>query len=116
MRQRRALEVRGEFQGLDHLGVEKQLLKTPGVTGAAANPASESVTVDFDEQLVTPAALPQAAARRDLQSCAYSNCAVVTLFRGERLGLITSIEIMASCQPPRLVKAPKVSAPFTLIG
>jgi len=47
------LEVRGLFEELDHLGVEKQLLKTPGVTAARANPASESVTVDFDEKAVS---------------------------------------------------------------
>lgn len=51
------LEVRGQFDGIDHLGVEKQLLKTPGVIGATANPASESVTVDFDEHLVAPTTL-----------------------------------------------------------
>ena len=43
------LEVRGLFQCLDHLAVEKQLLKIPGVSRAEANPASESVTVAFDE-------------------------------------------------------------------
>ena len=60
------LEVRGQLDGLDHLGVEKQLLKTPGVTRATANPASESVTVDFDEHLVTPAAL-----RKIINDCAF---------------------------------------------
>ena len=60
------LEVRGQFQGLDHLAVEKQLLKTPGVIGARANPASESVTVDFDERSVTPAAL-----RKVITDCAF---------------------------------------------
>ena len=60
------LEVRGQFEGLDHLGVEKQLLKTPGVIGARANPASESVTVDFDERSVTAAAL-----RRVINDCAF---------------------------------------------
>ena len=47
------LEVRGLFEELDHLGVEKQLSQTPGVSRAIASPASESVTVDFDERLVT---------------------------------------------------------------
>ena len=47
------LEVRGLFEELDHLGLEKQLLKAPGVTAALANPASESVTVDFDEKVVS---------------------------------------------------------------
>ena len=51
------LEVRGLFEELDHLGVEKQLLMTPGVTAARANPASESVTVDFDEKAVSAEAL-----------------------------------------------------------
>ena len=60
------LEVRGQFQGLDYLGVEKQLLRTPGVIGATANPASESVTVDFDERSVTPAAL-----RKVITDCAF---------------------------------------------
>ena len=60
------LEVRGQFQGLDHLAVEKQLLKTPGVIGARANPASESVTVDFDERSVTPAVL-----RKVITDCAF---------------------------------------------
>ena len=60
------LEVRGQFECLDHLGVEKQLMKTPGVIGARANPSSESVTVDFDEHLVTPAAL-----RKIITDCAF---------------------------------------------
>jgi Cu2+-exporting ATPase len=60
------LEVRGQFEVLDHLGVEKQLLKTPGVIGATANPASQSVTVDFDEHLVTPATL-----RKIITDCAF---------------------------------------------
>ena len=60
------LEVRGQFQGLDHLGVEKQLLKTRGVVGATANPASESVTVNFDEQLITPGTL-----RKIINDCAF---------------------------------------------
>ncbi|MCF8706905.1 heavy metal translocating P-type ATPase [Rhizorhapis sp. SPR117] len=45
------LEARGLFQCLDHLGVEKQLSKRAGVLSAEANPASESVTVVFDETL-----------------------------------------------------------------
>ena len=64
--QKTTLEVRGQFESLDHLGVEKQLLKTPGVIGARANPASESVTVDFDERSVTPAAL-----RKVITDCAF---------------------------------------------
>ncbi|MFC0339517.1 heavy metal translocating P-type ATPase [Paracoccus niistensis] len=42
------LEVGGLFEELDHLGVEKQLRQEPGVRRAVANPASGSVTVDFD--------------------------------------------------------------------
>ena len=64
--QKTTLEVRGQFESLDHLGVEKQLLKMPGVIGATANPASESVTVDFDEQLVTPTAL-----RKIITDCSF---------------------------------------------
>ena len=51
------LEVRGLFEELDHLGVEKQLLKTAGVRAARANPASESVTVEYDEGQASAAAL-----------------------------------------------------------
>ena len=51
------LEVRGLFEVLDHLGVEKQLSQSPGVLRAEANPASESVTVIFDEKLTSAAAL-----------------------------------------------------------
>ena len=53
------LEVRGLFEELDHLGVEKQLRSVAGVLDARANPASESVTVDFDEQLTDAAALKE---------------------------------------------------------
>jgi Cu2+-exporting ATPase len=53
------LEARGLFEGLDHLGIEKQLLRMPGVSRASANPASESVTVDFDERLTAIPALRQ---------------------------------------------------------
>ncbi|PEQ12495.1 copper-translocating P-type ATPase [Novosphingobium sp. PC22D] len=51
------LEARGLFQCLDHLGVEKQLSKCAGVLSAEANPASESVTVVFDETLINVAEL-----------------------------------------------------------
>jgi Cu2+-exporting ATPase len=51
------LEVRGLFEELDHLGVEKQLRSVAGVLDARANPASESVTVDYDEQLTDAATL-----------------------------------------------------------
>ena len=51
------LEVRGLFEELDHLAVERQLRSVAGVRDARANPASESVTVDFDEQLTSPSDL-----------------------------------------------------------
>ena len=50
-------EVRGLFEELDHLAVERQLRSVAGVRDARANPASESVTVDFDEQLTSPSGL-----------------------------------------------------------
>ena len=45
------LKVHGLFEELDHLGVEKQLQRAEGVARAEANPASESVTVDYDEKV-----------------------------------------------------------------
>ncbi|MDV3258124.1 MAG: heavy metal translocating P-type ATPase [Sphingomonas sp.] len=60
------LEVQGEAQGLDHLGLEKQLLKTPGVIAARANPASGSVTLDYDEHEVDAPAL-----RRRIAECGF---------------------------------------------
>ena len=60
------LEVRGQFEALDHLGVEKQLLQASGVSGARANPASESVTIDFDESLTTPSVL-----KKLIDECGY---------------------------------------------
>src|SRR3546814_9720843 len=41
----------------DLLGVEKQLRSLAGVRDARANPASESVTVDYDEGVTDPASL-----------------------------------------------------------
>jgi len=51
------LEVQGLFEELDHLAVERQLRSVAGVRDARANPASESVTVDFDKQLTSPSDL-----------------------------------------------------------
>ena len=51
------LEVGGLFEELDHLGVERQLSRAPGVRSARSNPASGSVTVDYDESVTTPASL-----------------------------------------------------------
>ena len=52
-------EVGGLFEGLDHLGVEKQLARARGVSSARSNPASASVTVDYDESLTTAATLQE---------------------------------------------------------
>ena len=53
------LEVGGMFEGLDHLGVEKQLSKAPGVASARSNPGFGSVTVEFDEKVTSPAELKE---------------------------------------------------------
>jgi Cu2+-exporting ATPase len=54
------LEVRGLFEELDHLGIEKQLAKLPGVVQVGANPASETITVEYDETLISADDLRQA--------------------------------------------------------
>ena len=53
------LEVGGLTEGLDHLGVEKQLSKASGVASARSNPGFGSVTVEFDEKITNPAELKQ---------------------------------------------------------
>jgi Cu2+-exporting ATPase len=53
------LEVGGLFEELDHLGVEKQLSEEKGVRRATSNPASGSVTVDFDETVTNVERLRQ---------------------------------------------------------
>jgi Cu2+-exporting ATPase len=60
------LEVKGLFEALDHLGVEKRVGALPGVASAQANPASASVTVHFD-----PAVTSEAALRRAVRDCGY---------------------------------------------
>ncbi|AIT79174.1 ATPase P [Novosphingobium pentaromativorans US6-1] len=60
------LEVGGLFEVLDHLGVEKQLNEEEGVRSAAANPASASVTVDYDEAVTSAEVL-----RRTVTSCGF---------------------------------------------
>ena len=52
-------DLRGSFGTLDHLGVEKQLLRVPGVTRVSANAASDSVTVSFDEARTSEAAIEE---------------------------------------------------------
>ena len=60
------LEVGGLFEELDHLGIEKQLNGVPGVHRATANPASGSVTVDYDETVTGAEAL-----RRTINTCGF---------------------------------------------
>ena len=60
------LEVGGLLEELDHLGVEKQLSKAPGVASAQSNPGFGSVTVEFDETVTTPAEL-----RKLIEKCGF---------------------------------------------
>ncbi len=60
------LEVKGLFEELDHLGVEKRVAALPGVYHAHANPASASVTVHYDAAVTSDAALRQA-----VRDCGY---------------------------------------------
>ncbi|MET4702032.1 Cu2+-exporting ATPase [Constrictibacter sp. MBR-5] len=60
------LEVGGLFEKLDHLGVEKQLSAEKGVHRATSNPASGSVTVDFDETVTSAERL-----RQKVRSCGF---------------------------------------------
>jgi Cu2+-exporting ATPase len=60
------LEVKGLFEELDHLGVEKRIGALPGVYHAHANPASGSVSVHFDSAVVSEAAL-----REKVRACGY---------------------------------------------
>lgn len=55
-------DLRGSFETLDHLGVEKQLLRVPGVTQVSANAASDSVTVTFDDARTSEAAVEETIA------------------------------------------------------
>lgn len=63
------LEVRGLFEELDHLGVERHLMALNGVERAEANPASASVTVRYDETV-----LDEATMRGTIESCGF-HCA-----------------------------------------
>ena len=60
------LEVRGLFDELDHIGVEKRLAAVPGVHHAHANPAAGSVTIAYDDHVVGEAAL-----REVIRKCGY---------------------------------------------
>ena len=63
------LEVRGLFEELDHLAVERHVSALDGVFRAEANPASESVTVQYDETVLGDAAL-----RKAIDACGF-HCA-----------------------------------------
>jgi Cu2+-exporting ATPase len=67
------LEVGGLFEELDHLGVEKQLSAEKGVRRASANPASGSVTIDYDETITSVERL-----RRRVRSCGFRCSGTVT--------------------------------------
>ncbi|WP_370341572.1 heavy metal translocating P-type ATPase [Pararhodobacter marinus] len=67
------LEVRGLFEELDHLAVERHVSALDGVHRAEANPASASVTVQYDETVVNEEAL-----RKAIDACGF-HCA------GERM-------------------------------
>ena len=60
------LEVKGLFEELDHLGVEKRVASLPGVYHAHANPASGSITVHYDASVTSEEALRQA-----VRDCGY---------------------------------------------
>ena len=60
------LEVRGLFAALDHLGVEKQLMRETGVSRATANPAGGSVTLEYD-----PAQTDADRLRAAIESCGF---------------------------------------------
>lgn len=60
------LEVGGLSEALDHLGVEKQLMRERGVSRATANPASGSVTLEYD-----PAQTDAARLKKLIQSCGF---------------------------------------------
>lgn len=60
------IEVKGLFEPLDHLGVEKQIGALPGVHHAHSNPASGSVTVHYDAAVVSELQL-----RDSVRECGY---------------------------------------------
>lgn len=62
-------EVRGLFEELDHLAVERHVSALDGVHLAEANPASASVTVHYDETVVDEEAL-----RKVIAACGF-HCA-----------------------------------------
>lgn len=60
------LEVKGLFEVLDHLGVEKRIGALAGVHRAEANPASGSVSVHYD-----PSVTSEGALRDEVRDCGY---------------------------------------------
>ncbi len=60
------LEARGLFEVLDHLAVERLLMRNPAVKRAEASPGSQSVTIDFD-----PARTTEAELRRTIIDCGF---------------------------------------------
>ena len=60
------VEVRGLFEKLDHLGVEKRVGALLGVHHAHANPASGSVTVHYDASVISETQLREA-----VRECGY---------------------------------------------
>jgi P-type Cu2+ transporter len=60
------LEVKGLFEGLDALGVEKRIGALPGVLHAHANPASGSVSVHYEAAVTSEAVL-----RQTVRECGY---------------------------------------------
>jgi P-type Cu2+ transporter len=60
------LELKGLFEELDHLGVEKRIGALPGVLHAHANPASGSVSVHYD-----PAVTSEPVLREAVRDCGY---------------------------------------------
>lgn len=60
------LEVKGLFEALDHLGIEKRIGALPGVMHAHASPASGSATVHYDSNIISNASLREA-----VRDCGY---------------------------------------------
>ena len=60
------VEVKGLFEPLDHLGVEKRIGALPGVYHAQASPASGSITVHYDSAVTSEGALREA-----VRECGY---------------------------------------------
>lgn len=75
MNQAATFEVRDLLSPLTARGIEKQLSRLPGVTGAAMNPAGASVTVRFDPERVSSEQI-----RATIEDCGF-HCAGQSLPR-----------------------------------